>query len=70
MDWRMPRLNGVQATARIRHQLPEIQVVVFSSADGAGQAGASAFVARAPPPSRSARPYWPPGASRPCQTTP
>ena len=52
MDWRMPRLNGVQATARIRSQLPEIQVVVFSSAEGAGmgviarQAGASAFVAK------------------------
>jgi DNA-binding NarL/FixJ family response regulator len=52
MDWRMPRLNGVQATARIRSQLPEIQVVVFSSAEGAGmgliarQAGASTFVAK------------------------
>jgi DNA-binding NarL/FixJ family response regulator len=52
MDWRMPQLNGVQATARIRSQLPEIQVVVFSSAEGAGmgviarQAGASAFVAK------------------------
>jgi DNA-binding NarL/FixJ family response regulator len=52
MDWRMPRLNGVQATARIRSHLPEIQVVVFSSAEGAGmgviarQAGASTFVAK------------------------
>ena len=52
MDWRMPRLDGVQATARIRSQLPEVQVVVFSSAVGAGmgviarQAGASAFVAK------------------------
>jgi DNA-binding NarL/FixJ family response regulator len=52
MDWRMPQLNGVQATARIRSQLPEVQVVVFSSAEGAGmgviarQAGASAFVAK------------------------
>jgi DNA-binding NarL/FixJ family response regulator len=52
MDWHMPRLDGVQATARIRSQLPEIQVVVFSSAEGAGmgviagQAGASAFVAK------------------------
>jgi NarL family two-component system response regulator LiaR len=48
----MPQLNGVQATARIRSQLPEVQVVVFSSAEGAGmgviarQAGASAFVAK------------------------
>jgi CheY-like chemotaxis protein len=52
MDWRMPRLDGVQATARIRSQLPEIQVVVFSSAEGAGMgviacpAGASTFVAK------------------------
>jgi two-component system NarL family response regulator len=52
MDWRMPRLDGVQATARIRGLLPEVQVVVFSSAEGAGmgviarQAGASAFVAK------------------------
>jgi DNA-binding NarL/FixJ family response regulator len=53
MDWRMPRLDGVQATARIRSHLPEVQVVVvFSSAEGAGmgviarQAGASAFVAK------------------------
>jgi DNA-binding NarL/FixJ family response regulator len=52
MDWRMPRLDGVQTTARIRSQLPEVQVVVFSSAEGAGmgviarQAGASAFVAK------------------------
>jgi DNA-binding NarL/FixJ family response regulator len=51
-DRRMPLLNGVQATARIRSQLPEVQVVVFSSAEGAGmgviarQAGASAFVAK------------------------
>jgi DNA-binding NarL/FixJ family response regulator len=52
MDWRMPQLDGVQATARIRSQLPMVQVVVFSSAEGAGmgviarQAGASAFVAK------------------------
>jgi DNA-binding NarL/FixJ family response regulator len=52
MDWRMPRLNGVQATARIRSHVPEVQVVVFSSAEGAGmgviarQAGATAFVAK------------------------
>jgi CheY-like chemotaxis protein len=56
MDWRMPQLDGIQATARIRHQLPRVQVVVFSSAVGAGsgdlarQAGASAFVAKGAPP--------------------
>jgi DNA-binding NarL/FixJ family response regulator len=50
MDWRMPRLEGVEATARIRSQLPEVQVVMFSSLEGAGigavarQAGAAAFV--------------------------
>jgi len=52
MDWRMPRLDGVQATARIRQRLPEVQVVMFSSLEGAGigaaarEAGASAFVAK------------------------
>jgi DNA-binding NarL/FixJ family response regulator len=52
MDWRMPRLDGVQATARIRQQLPEVQVVMFSSLEGAGiglaarEAGASAFVGK------------------------
>ena len=56
MDWRMPRLDGVQATARIRQRLPEVQVVMFSSAEGVGggilarQAGASAFVAKGSPP--------------------
>jgi YesN/AraC family two-component response regulator len=24
MDWRMPRLDGIQATARIRQRLPEV----------------------------------------------
>jgi CheY-like chemotaxis protein len=50
MDWRMPRLDGVQATARIRLRLPEVQVVMFSLVEGeqaeavARQAGASAFL--------------------------
>jgi len=49
MDWRMPRLDGVQAIARIRQQLPEVQVVMFTSLEGAGigaaarEAGASAL---------------------------
>jgi CheY-like chemotaxis protein len=52
MDLRMPRLDGLAATAQIRSRLPDIQVVMFSSAEGAGmgsaarQAGASAFVAK------------------------
>jgi CheY-like chemotaxis protein len=56
MDWRMPHLDGIQATARIRQRLPQVQVVMFSSAVGAGsgdlarQVGASAFVAKGAPP--------------------
>jgi CheY-like chemotaxis protein len=56
MDWRMPQLDGIQATARIRQELPEVQVVMFSSAEGVGggmiarRAGASAFVAKGAPP--------------------
>jgi CheY-like chemotaxis protein len=36
MDWRMPHLDGIQATARIRQRLPQVEVVMFSSAEGAG----------------------------------
>lgn len=58
MDWRMPRLDGVQATARIRRQLPEVQVVMFTSLEGAGigaaarDAGASAFVTKGASPAQ------------------
>jgi CheY-like chemotaxis protein len=66
MDWRMPRLDGVQATARIRQRLPEVQVVMFSSLEGAGigvaarEAGASAFVSKGASPDQLCGPCWPP----------
>jgi DNA-binding NarL/FixJ family response regulator len=52
MHWRMPGLDGLEATAQIRSRLPEVQVVVFSAAESDGMAkiaahaGASAFVAK------------------------
>jgi CheY-like chemotaxis protein len=62
MDWRMPRLDGVQATARIRQQLPEVQVVMFTSLEGAGigaaarEAGGERLMAKGGSPLRSAQP--------------
>jgi CheY-like chemotaxis protein len=47
MDWRMPRLDGVQATSRIRQQLPEVQVVMFTSLVGRGSARPLARLGRA-----------------------
>jgi CheY-like chemotaxis protein len=69
MDWRMPHLDGLAATARIRQQLPQVQVVMFSSAEGVGggilarRAGASAFVAKGSPPEQlcaAVLAAWPP----------
>ena len=49
MDWRMPLLDGIRATRRIRQRLPHIQVVMFTHAQSEGaevarQAGAAAFL--------------------------
>jgi CheY-like chemotaxis protein len=74
MDWRMPQLDGVAATARIRQQLPQVQVVMFSSVEGVGggvlarRAGASAFVAKGAPPEQvcaAVLAAWRPPASPP-----
>ena len=50
MDWRMPRMDGVSATAAIRDRRPGIAVIAHSAFQGpelAGEfmrAGASAFI--------------------------
>jgi DNA-binding NarL/FixJ family response regulator len=49
MDWRMPNLDGIQATSRIRQRLPQVQVVMLTHAECHGaelarQAGAAAFL--------------------------
>lgn len=52
MDLNMPKLNGAEATVRIKHQLPDVIVVGLSIQQGAPmeqlmkQAGASAFVTK------------------------
>jgi DNA-binding NarL/FixJ family response regulator len=55
MDLSMPRLNGIEATRRIKAQLPEVQVVGLSmhegddSADAMKAAGACEFLAKGGP---------------------
>lgn len=52
MDYRMPELDGVQATRAILERRPEIEVIAFSSADeelvadAFAAAGASAYVSK------------------------
>lgn len=74
MDWRMPRLNGVQATARLRRQLPEVAVVLFSVVEGeqaervAREAGAVAFLHKGVPAEQvcaAVRAAWRPRAPHP-----
>jgi len=53
MDLRLPRLDGIAATARIKARWPAVRVVVHSLADelrsAALDAGADAFVAKGAP---------------------
>ncbi len=52
MDLSMPRLNGIEATRRIKEKMPEVQVVGLSMHEGADSekamrdAGASAFLTK------------------------
>ena len=56
MDLKMPRLNGVQATRRIRSQSPDVQVLVLTTYDAdewvfdAIRAGANGYILKDTPP--------------------
>lgn len=74
MDWRMPQLDGLQATARLRQLLPQVRVVMFSVVEWeqaetvAREAGAAAFVHKGIAPEQVCAAVWaawqspPPGA--------
>jgi CheY-like chemotaxis protein len=56
MDARMPELDGVEATRRLKRQRPHIKVIVLSMfaeyQAGALAAGADAFIGKGEPPER------------------
>jgi CheY-like chemotaxis protein len=64
MDWRMPQLDGLQATARLHRLLPQVRVVLFSVVEGkqaetlALQAGAVAFVDKGAAPEQLCAAVW------------
>ena len=53
MDARMPRMDGIAATARIKSRWPAVRVIVHSQADDLSEsafaAGADAFIAKGSP---------------------
>ena len=69
MDVRMPRLDGIAATAAIRALDPAPSVIVLTTFDlddhvfGALRAGAAGFLLKDTPPASWSRPcrWWPPG---------
>jgi DNA-binding NarL/FixJ family response regulator len=73
MDVRMPGMDGLEATRRIKARWPQVKVIVLSLygeyADEALAAGADAFVSKGEPAGRllaALERVTPPAARRPC----